>query len=86
MSAIQPVSGHSLEIRPAEKLVITCSWENEPQHGETLVTVEFRRLGQSNFTEVLLRHEGFPSADSCKDHTNGWNACLLTLEKAMAAA
>ncbi len=78
--------GQYREIKPAEKLVFTWSWENVPEDGNTLVTVEFRRLGQSNFTEVLLRHEGFPSADSCKSHTAGWDACLLTLETVMASA
>jgi len=78
--------GEYREIKPAEKLVFTWSWENEPQHGETLVSVEFRRLGQSNFTEVLVRHEGFPTADSCEDHASGWNACLNTLERLMGAA
>ena len=73
--------GEYREVQPAERLGFTWSWEGEPEHGETLVTVEFRRLGQSNFTEVLLRHEGFSTVDSCKSHQEGWNACLDTLEE-----
>ncbi len=68
------------EVRKPERLSFTWSWENEPSFGESVVTVDFRRLGNSNFTEVKLRHEGFPTADACKGHEAGWNACYAMLE------
>jgi uncharacterized protein YndB with AHSA1/START domain len=69
------------EIKKPERLVFTWRWENEPQFGETLVTVEIRRLGTSNFSELKLRHEGFPTAEACKGHYEGWFACFNMLDK-----
>lgn len=63
------------EIRPPEKLVFTWSWEGEPM--ETLVTVEFRDLGDA--TEVMLKHEYFPDALTRDKHSEGWTGCLEQL-------
>lgn len=65
------------EIRPPEKLVFTWAWEGQP--GETLVTVEFRDLG--NATEVMLKHEYFPDAQTRDKHSEGWTGCLEQLRK-----
>jgi len=67
------------EVQPPERLVFTWSWEESPDFGETLVRVEFRRLGQSMFTEVVLTHELFPNQKARDDHNQGWNGCLDTL-------
>ncbi len=68
------------EVRFPEKLVFTWSWENPDANvGETLVTVEFRDLGDS--TEVTLTHELFPDEKSRDDHNKGWNGCLDRLAK-----
>ncbi|MBI1804945.1 MAG: SRPBCC domain-containing protein [Ignavibacteriae bacterium] len=67
------------EIRPPEKLVFTWSWEGEPM--ETLVTVEFRDLG--NETEVMLKHENF-SDDATRDkHSEGWTGCMTRLARTL---
>jgi uncharacterized protein YndB with AHSA1/START domain len=68
------------ELRRPERVSFTWRWENEPSFGETLVTVDIRRLGNSNFSEVRLRHEGFPAAEACDGHKAGWLACFAMLE------
>ncbi len=73
------VGGTYQEIQPPEKLVFTLSWEQGVDVGETLVTVEFRDLGDS--TEVVLSHERFPTEESRDKHAEGWNGCLERLAK-----
>src|SRR5262249_18609177 len=69
------------EIRPREKLVFT--WISEPTHEqETVVTVELFARGQQ--TELVLTHEGFPSAASARDHNQGWQSVLSRLEQVLA--
>ena len=69
------------EIRPPEKLVFT--WISETtQQQETVVTVEFFARGQQ--TELVLTHEGFPSAASARDHNQGWQSVLSRLEQVLA--
>jgi uncharacterized protein YndB with AHSA1/START domain len=67
------------EVRPSEKLVFTWRWENKPAAGETLVTVEFRQLGESKFSEIILTHEMFPDKRTRDEHGHGWRACLAAL-------
>ncbi len=77
------ISGTYREVRPPEKLVFTWVWEDQPNFPETLVTIQLRRLGQSSFTELILKHELLP-AELRADHNKGWIACLDLLEKALA--
>ena len=70
------------EIVPQQKLVYTWKWEEGmPEGGESLVTILFRQMGESNFTEVTLTHERFPNAKVRDQHNMGWNACLDGLER-----
>jgi uncharacterized protein YndB with AHSA1/START domain len=63
------------EIEEPNRLVYTWDWkEEENRMGETLVTVEFRRIGDS--TEVALLHEGFAAVEAKDGHAEGWVACL----------
>ena len=67
------VEGVFRELTPGRRLVFTWSWLNEagkPMH-ETLVTLEFRPVGQK--TEMTLLHEKFDSAESRDSHTHGWH-------------
>ena len=74
------------EIVPQEKLVYSWTWEEGmPDSGESLVTVQFRQLGESNFTEVTLTHERFPNSEVRDRHNQGWNACMNTLEAVLKA-
>ena len=72
-------------VEPPEKLVYTWSWEPPGMEvGETLVTVEFRDLGES--TEIVLRHEKFPNAQAAAEHTKGWTGCLEMLAARLESA
>ncbi len=75
------LTGTYREVRTPEKLVYTWFWENEPELGETLVTVEFRARGNS--TEVVVTHELFPNQKMRDDHDKGWNSCLDRLPQAL---
>jgi len=77
------MSGTYREVRPPEKLVFTWIWEDAPDFGESLVTIEFRRLGQSGFTELVLKHELLAEKYRA-DHHKGWLACFDLLDKALA--
>ncbi len=71
---VHTVVGTFQEVKPPEKLVFTWKWETEPQHGETVVTIElFDRGGK---TEVALTHEKFPSDAARDEHNKGWTGCL----------
>lgn len=78
------------EIEPPNKLVFTWDWQKFSASGEmvdelrdTLVTVVFQPRG--NFTEVILTHEGFRSADQRESHNRGWNGCFDVLEEKLKA-
>ena len=62
------------EVKPPERLVYTWNWAEDPEMGETLVTVEFHQQGES--TKILLTHEFFPDAGRKDLHVQGWNGCL----------
>jgi uncharacterized protein YndB with AHSA1/START domain len=77
------MSGTYREVRPPEKLVFTWIWEDAPDFWESLVTIEFRRLGQSAFTEIVLKHELLAEKYRA-DHQKGWISCFDLLDKALA--
>lgn len=80
--AMQPPEGEAFhlfgayrEVQPPERLVYTWSSDWEMMNaGETVVTVEFRDLGNS--TEVLVRHEFFPTEELRRQHAYGWEGSL----------
>ncbi len=68
------------EVTPPERLVFTWCWQEGDMAGvETLVTVEFHDRGES--TELVLSHEGFPSAAQCEGHTQGWSSSFECLDE-----
>ena len=76
------VYGRYNSVEPPTRLVFTYIWEGTVaaerwrEHGlidvETIVSLEFRDRGES--TEVLLRHEGFPTMEGRDLHRNGWGS------------
>jgi uncharacterized protein YndB with AHSA1/START domain len=76
---VHKVSGIYREITPPEKIAFTWSWENDPAKSVSLVTVEFRDLGDS--TELLLTHEQLPSTEDRGKHEHGWSGCFDQLSR-----
>lgn len=70
------------EVRPPEKLVFTWNWDHD-DYGNSIVTVDFRALGSSQFTEVTLTHELLPTEKQREDHRKGWEQCFDMLGVAM---
>ena len=66
-------------VDPPKKLVYPWRWEDEPESGETLVTVEFLDRGAS--TELVLTHELFPNDEASRKHEAGWTACFDKLAR-----
>jgi len=77
------LSGTYREIEPPERLVFTWQWEEDPDFGETLVTVEFHARGNS--TELVLTHERFSSTERRDRHAIGWNGCFDRLTELLKA-
>jgi uncharacterized protein YndB with AHSA1/START domain len=72
--------GEYREVQRPSKLVFTWAWEGtEMQENPTLVTLEFRDVGDS--TQMVLTHELFATDQDKKDHTHGWAGCLDRLEQ-----
>ena len=72
------------DIEPPKKLTFTWDWQKFSESGQildearnTLVTVEFQPRG--TFTEVILTHEGLPTAAQRESHSKGWNGCFDAL-------
>jgi uncharacterized protein YndB with AHSA1/START domain len=74
--------GSYREVRPPERLVFTWTWEHD-EFKDTLVTVEFRSLGESGFTEVTLTHELLPTEKARGEHRKGWGECFDMLERTL---
>jgi uncharacterized protein YndB with AHSA1/START domain len=79
------------EVKPPEKLVFTWAWERfsasgqkEEEQAQTLVTVEFHERG--NWTELVLTHELFQTAEQRDRHSVGWNACFDVLARVLEPA
>jgi uncharacterized protein YndB with AHSA1/START domain len=70
------------EVRPPERLVFTWNWEHD-EFKDTLVTVEFRSVGESGFTEVTLTHELLPTEKAREEHRRGWGECFDMLERTL---
>ena len=76
---IHRLHGVYREIIPPEKIVFTWSWAEGPDANVSVVTVEFRDLGNS--TEITLTHEGLPSVEERGKHNQGWTGVLEQFAK-----
>lgn len=77
------VAGVYQEIIPEEKLVFTWQWQGDEDNEETLITLSFRSLGDSE-TELTLLHERFGSEESRDNHAQGWEGTFNQLAIALA--
>lgn len=66
------------EIESPDRLVYTWTWDEHPDAGESLITVEFKAIDGG--TEVTMVHSGLPTEELVKEHEGGWASCLNRLE------
>lgn len=66
------------EIDRPTRLVYSWEWDEHPDHGQSLITVEFKAVDGG--TEVTMVHSGLPDETSVTDHEGGWTSCLNRLE------
>ena len=66
-------------VDPPKKLVYTWRWEDNPEAGETLVTVEFLARGKG--TDLVLTQELFATDDLRGQHETGWTKCFEKLSE-----
>lgn len=66
------------EIDRPKRLVYSWAWDEHADHGQSLITVEFRAVDGG--TEVIMVHSGLPDEQSVTEHEGGWTSCLNRLE------
>ena len=72
-------------VDPPRRVAYSWDWEEgEYEVGETLITVDFAAV--EGGTEVVMRHELFPTEAAAVDHTKGWTSCLNRLESMFSPA
>ena len=68
------------EVQRPVRLVFTWDWDNPANRvGKTLVTVEFKVLGDRR-TKIVVTHEGFADSARMGRHEQGWTELLKLLE------
>jgi uncharacterized protein YndB with AHSA1/START domain len=77
-SASKEVAGEYVEVVPHEKLVYTCT-SNKGAADASLVAFELTIAADA--TEILLRHDGFRSADARERGELWWSRCIRRLAR-----
>jgi glutathione S-transferase len=80
--AERELRGKYVEVKKPSRLVYTWAWNNHPDLGETLVTIDF--VDREGFTDVQITHELFPTPEWRDKHSYGWNACLDKVQELVA--
>ncbi len=76
------VIGEYIEIVENEKIVFSWEWEKSQmgaKNEQSLVTIELS--SKNGGTDLVLIHEKFLTEKSAKSHEEGWQGCLVRLEK-----
>ena len=71
-------AGTYQEVVPNRKLVFTWSWPNTTPDRISVVSIEFKRAGDS--TDLLIKHEQLFDEKVRDDHQRGWTASLEKLD------
>jgi len=79
---VHMAQGTYKELVPGKRLVFTWVWENHPEDGNSLITVELSPEGKS--TKLVFTHEQLPTSKSRDSHAQGWTGCLDRLVQALS--
>ena len=73
--------GQYKELVPGKRIIFTWQWVDDEawENHTSVVTVEF--VESHGGTELRLKHEQLPSAESRDRHNEGWNSLLERLEQ-----
>lgn len=69
------------ELVPAKRIVFTWTWDNHPEDGNSLISVDLAPEGKG--TKLVFTHEQLPTAKSRDNHAKGWTGCLDRLVRAI---
>ncbi|MEX2586771.1 MAG: SRPBCC domain-containing protein [Actinomycetota bacterium] len=78
---VHTAAGTYKEVENGTRLVFSWSWEGS-EMPETQVTVDLKPHGEQ--TELVLTHEGFPSAEAKDQHLDGWSKSTSKLAELMS--
>jgi uncharacterized protein YndB with AHSA1/START domain len=67
------------EIDPPRRLAFTWTWDDDDEHVEQLIVIDFDESNGS--TRVTFRHENLWSQDAVRSHDEGWNLAFDNLER-----
>ena len=70
------------QIEPPSRLAFTWTWDDDPDHVEQLIVIEFEESDAS--TRVRFSHQNLWNAEAVRSHIGGWNAALDNLERELA--
>ena len=73
-------SGHYLEVRKPERLVMTWEWVGgQEDPGESRVEIDLRPIPEG--TELTFTHSALANEDSVRSHEEGWAGALNKLAR-----
>jgi uncharacterized protein YndB with AHSA1/START domain len=70
------------EIDPPTRLAFTWTWDDDPDHVEQLIVIDFEESGGS--TDVTFRHQNLWNEDAVRSHREGWTGAFDNLERMLA--
>jgi uncharacterized protein YndB with AHSA1/START domain len=76
---LRAVYGAYEQVERPSRLVFSFLWENQPENGESRVTVSIEKAGEG--TKLVLVQERFPTAEVRDAHVGGWTGSLDRLVK-----
>jgi glutathione S-transferase len=71
------------EIDPPARLAFTWIWDDDDEHTEQLIVIDFDESGGS--THVTFSHQNLWNEEAVRNHREGWTAALDNLERVLGA-
>ena len=80
--SVHIATGSYTELVPAKRISFTWKWENHPEDGDSVISVDLAPEGKG--TKLVFTHEQLPTVTSRDNHAKGWVGCLDRLVRAVA--
>ena len=72
--SVHIATGTYTELVPAKRIAFTWKWENHPEDGDSVISVDLAPEGKG--TKLVFTHEQLPTTTSRDNHAKGWVGCL----------